>query len=158
MISEKRCRKCGYTMSSAKFSAYQKSRDGLRSYCRDCVARPGRERYANNRKRAKINGRKRRAKNKEKNNSDITRWRLELRNKALSAYGGMCACCELSRIEFLCIDHIEGNSRQHRRSTGSISIYSRLKKITTQAVSGYYAITVILLWLIMDTVRTNTLK
>jgi hypothetical protein len=54
----------------------------------------------------------------------------ELKIAAMAAYGGVCACCGESRIEFLAIDHINGDGAQHRRETGlgGMSMYLWLSK------------------------------
>lgn len=47
--------------------------------------------------------------------------RERLRTECLLAYSGndpKCACCEESTIEFLVIDHENGNGNEHRRQTG----------------------------------------
>lgn len=44
--------------------------------------------------------------------------RLALKIETLMAYGGICKCCHESKIEFLTIDHIDGNGAEHRRSLG----------------------------------------
>ncbi len=43
------------------------------------------------------------------------------RIKCLNAYGGnppKCACCKENKYEFLCIDHIKGGGRKHRKKLG----------------------------------------
>jgi hypothetical protein len=50
-----------------------------------------------------------------------------LRQKIISAYGGKCACCGESRIEFLGIDHIGGGGNKHRKSIKN-NLYSWLVK------------------------------
>ena len=37
----------------------------------------------------------------------------------ITRYGGFCICCGEKRIEFLCIDHINGGGNQHRKEIGS---------------------------------------
>ncbi len=54
-----------------------------------------------------------------------------LRVEIIRVYGGQCACCMESRIEFLCIDHINGNGAEHRRNeTGGtgVNTYRWLRK------------------------------
>jgi hypothetical protein len=51
-----------------------------------------------------------------------TRHRRRLKLKVLSVYsdGKMaCACCGISYIEFLTIDHLEGGGARHRREVGN---------------------------------------
>lgn len=44
--------------------------------------------------------------------------RLRLRKKVIEKYGGKCACCSESTYEFLQIDHIDKNGKQHRSEIG----------------------------------------
>jgi len=46
--------------------------------------------------------------------------------EGIAAYGGKCACCGESRIEFLTLDHIHGRSDEARRITGQ-QAWARLK-------------------------------
>lgn len=41
-------------------------------------------------------------------------WTLKLRQEVINHYGGKCACCGETHIEFLEIDHIDGGGKQHR--------------------------------------------
>ena len=47
-------------------------------------------------------------------NGKATRRRLKI--DVVYRYGGLCACCGESRIEFLVIDHENGGGNKHRRS------------------------------------------
>ena len=54
-----------------------------------------------------------------------------IRVEVLAHYGGpvpRCACCGQSDVRFLCIDHINGGGRAHRRSLKSQSVYAWLKR------------------------------
>ncbi len=42
----------------------------------------------------------------------------ERRALVITHYGGKCACCGEARMEFLCIDHINGGGLAHRRVAG----------------------------------------
>lgn len=46
--------------------------------------------------------------------------------EGIRAYGGRCACCGESRIEFLTIDHIHGRTDEEYRITGQ-KAWARLK-------------------------------
>lgn len=48
------------------------------------------------------------------------------RADALAIYGNVCACCNESVTDFLCIDHINGDGNIHRKSIGR-NIYKWLK-------------------------------
>ena len=42
----------------------------------------------------------------------------EIRRTVIEHYGGVCACCKESKLEFLVIDHIAGGGSQHRKESG----------------------------------------
>lgn len=44
--------------------------------------------------------------------------RLQLRKKVIDKYGGQCACCTESTYEFLQIDHLDKDGKQHRLEVG----------------------------------------
>ena len=44
--------------------------------------------------------------------------RQRLRQQTVDAYGGGCACCGETTIQFLQIDHIDGGGGKHRRALG----------------------------------------
>ena len=50
----------------------------------------------------------------------------------LEAYGGMCVCCGETTPEFLSIDHVNGDGKEHRKALGvhgaGGSIYNDLKR------------------------------
>ena len=54
------------------------------------------------------------------------RYRKNLKQEIMNAYGGKCECCDEDRIEFLTIEHIHGDGKQHRESVNSV--YLDLKK------------------------------
>ncbi len=44
--------------------------------------------------------------------------RVTMRRKLLDYYGTICECCGENREEVLCIDHVDGGGREHRRALG----------------------------------------
>ena len=54
--------------------------------------------------------------------------RDSLRKIAIQKYGGKCACCGEKENVFLCIDHINGEGRKHRKSMTFANIYEWLRK------------------------------
>jgi 5-methylcytosine-specific restriction endonuclease McrA len=64
------------------------------------------------------------------NRTTLTRKKLAANKTAklegIAAYGGKCACCGESRIEFLTLDHIHGRASEPRRITG-LKAWARLK-------------------------------
>ena len=54
-----------------------------------------------------------------------------LKKEALGGYGGVCACCSESRLEFLSLDHINGGGSKHRRAlkaSGTGNFYLWIKR------------------------------
>lgn len=48
--------------------------------------------------------------------------RQRLRIEAVKHYGGKCACCGESEMNFLCIDHVGGGGNAHRKVISTKSI------------------------------------
>lgn len=68
---------------------------------------------------------------RQKYRATIEKYRRNLKQDALNAYGGKCACCGESNYEFMAIDHINGGGNKHRKDnkTGSgLQFYRWLKK------------------------------
>src|SRR3990167_5687938 len=59
--------------------------------------------------------------------------RQAIRAEVIGHYGNKCACpgCDVDRIEFMCIDHIEGGGNKERRELGlrGAAFYRHLKKL-----------------------------
>jgi hypothetical protein len=52
-----------------------------------------------------------------------------LRRDAFNAYGGACACCKEQHSEFLTLDHVHNNGKQHRIEVGGTKgVYQWAKK------------------------------
>lgn len=54
-----------------------------------------------------------------------------LKKAAISGYGGVCACCGETRLEFLVLDHINGGGSKHRRAlkqSGTGNFYLWIKR------------------------------
>ncbi len=56
------------------------------------------------------------------------RHRLKVKVEAINHYGGKCACCGTTRVEFLCIDHINNDGAEHRRKIGRYPMPRWLKQ------------------------------
>lgn len=72
---------------------------------------------------------------KEQRNEAAKRSRHKLRKEVIEVYGGKCACCDVSDLVFLTIDHINGDGADHRRAlkgvnygAGSTSTYQWLRQ------------------------------
>lgn len=56
-----------------------------------------------------------------------------IKQETITHYGGICACCGESTIEFLAIDHIDGQGNIARRNnskyaSGGVPYYQKLKR------------------------------
>lgn len=102
---------------------YQRPRpDGYR--CRAC------RKIAKDRYRSTPEYREWRRKNYAKNRERINELQRErmrgLREDAIDAYGGKCACCGEGWLDYLHIDHINSGGREHRRQV--YNVYRDLQK------------------------------
>lgn len=113
MIVKKEYQKKYRIKNRAKLRAYQ--REYEKEYRKTEKAKARDRRY-----RISEKGRKMMARSRKKRN-------LEYRRKCISAYGGKCLCCGESILEFLAIDHMNGNGNKHRKenriSAGSSTHY-----------------------------------
>lgn len=61
-----------------------------------------------------------------------SKYRNQVKLDAMQHYGSICACCGETRIEFLSIDHIDGNGSNHKKEVsygrGGANFYIWLKK------------------------------
>ena len=125
---QKLCSKCGRTLGLEWFGKNKNTKDGLQFWCRDCRTASVKSWRDRNRDAVNAQSRERYSRHKKEGEPASTRYRRLLREAAISHYGGKCACCGESAIEFLCIDHVDGGGTKHRKSLGRVTIYSWLKK------------------------------
>jgi hypothetical protein len=57
-------------------------------------------------------------KRREKCRQDQRKIRKNLKREMVNAYGGQCACCGESHIEFLTLDHVNGDGAEERLRLG----------------------------------------
>jgi len=95
----KRCTKCKINKSFDEFSKKRGYKDGHCTWCKLCC----RKYQQNNRERF------RQAKKK---------YNRKLKRVVLNYYGNKCICCGEQIIQFLTIDHINGNGCRHRKKLG----------------------------------------
>ena len=117
--NKRKCSKCRIIKPISKFQKETRSRFRISAWCKDCSNKGNRERR---RKRLKYY-KETEAKSRKRNRKTIRQWhknkRLEMKKKIINHYGGKCACCGESRIEFLAIDHIKGGGKKHRKNIGA---------------------------------------
>lgn len=128
----KRCSKCQRILPLNQFSKNKSRKNGLCEQCKDCNKQREKEYYSKNKEQIDQRHREYRSKNKKqikeyynRNKKQINQqkkeFRLKFKVEILSHYANgspKCACCGESHIEFLGIDHINGNGAEHRRKIG----------------------------------------
>jgi hypothetical protein len=94
MPSMKHCKRCGETKSTDEF--YPSKRYGTQTYCKPCQSERSKDWWV-------ASGRGK---------------YLTLKAEVIAAYGGRCQCphCDVSDLEFLTIDHVNGDGAEKRRS------------------------------------------
>ncbi len=64
----------------------------------------------------------------DKINCEVAKRYRKTRENVILSYGGKCICCGEDHIEFLAIDHVNGNGRQDRDEKGKSGFYRWLAK------------------------------
>jgi hypothetical protein len=79
-----------------------------------------RDYYQRNRERLLERQRIRYHANRDKERAYRVRRSRQYKAEVIQAYGGACACCGETQIEFLSIDHINGKGKQHRKNASGV--------------------------------------
>jgi hypothetical protein len=117
-ILVKRCPTCKTVKPASEFPRNRRNAGGLHCYCIPCNrvhCRAQRERDREKRNRQQLdhyyaNWEELKAYRRQRSRAE--------KQAAINAYGGKCACCGEAQVEFLAIDHIDGNGREHRKALG----------------------------------------
>lgn len=98
---------------------YQKHRNNLISKAKERVSRWQRDNKEHRSKKAKLAVRMGVSKNKQYNKNA----RIKLKREVVEAYGGVCSCCGEVEMEFMTLDHVNGDGASDRaaRSGGGSS-------------------------------------
>ena len=103
------------------------TKDGLNSWCKKCINKKNNENYhkrmniKGNRQKERDKARQWRKNNREKARKNSKNFTDKRRLKIINHYSkgqNRCACCGENIIEFLSIDHINGNGNKHRKIIG----------------------------------------
>ena len=97
------------------YNATSRGKTRLQGYCSECHRKKSLEWNKKNPERHKVNV--------TKSSKKLT---VEAKIKVIEYYSGgtgKCACCPEKYIEFLTIDHINGNGNQHRREIKAAGQY-----------------------------------
>lgn len=145
----KRCRKCREEKAIDFFYADKQTRDRLYSWCKPCTLKASQRRYQINRQQRLAQSRLWQQDNPKKRKQYINKWRQKNHHKVLEmtrragrlwgkklkqaivkAYGGACICCGETHLEFLTIDHINGDGKKHREELKrrGVSFYTFLRE------------------------------
>lgn len=92
----KKCSRCKQIKSVTNFNKNKRFKDGLNSFCRQCL---------------------------KKYNSTISevmhkysrKFHYKLKAEAINHYGGRCACCGETELDFLTLDHINDDGALQRK-------------------------------------------
>jgi hypothetical protein len=126
-ITEKQCVTCGVTKPVPEFYANKQNQDGLGCYCKTCKREHDRRYRDKNRDRVRRQAREWRTANTDHANELRRGYERALRLQVVEAYGGKCACCGESHIQFLTLDHINGGGSAHRKSIHG-KVYAELRR------------------------------
>ena len=132
METLKRCAKCDETKPVSEFYNNKSSNDGKDCYCKKCSYARKVLYRENNLEHVKKLEKARREKHKEARRKYRLRYRIELKSKVMTHYGGgICACveCGESRLPCLTIDHVDGSGADHRKKNSGLSgmrLYQKL--------------------------------
>lgn len=131
---QKSCNWCKQIKPLGKFPKQDNCRDGRRNVCLSCRSDRSLSLYYKNHEHKLAQAAKYRAKNPNKQRT----YRADLKREVLEHYSGgaaQCAKCGFDDIRALCIDHINGNGAEHRRTMNTTSsrgagtaIYTWLRK------------------------------
>lgn len=115
----RRCTKC---KTEKAYSEFYTGKRGVRSTCKQCDAfwsREDRKKYPD-----KYRTQKARyvAANRERHLAYHRERNAFYKRTVMEAYGGKCACCGETGVDFLCIDHVDGGGTAHRRQLRKIGV------------------------------------
>src|SRR4051812_17864195 len=117
MTTSKPCTKCDRTKPLDEFPRRCGVALGRTSWCRQCR---NADRLDRHRKQYVRDPEKTRASNRRRNR--------QRKQKIIDIYGGRCECCHVTDIEFLCVDHVNGDGALERRTLKGAGVYQKLVK------------------------------
>lgn len=118
-----------YATNKERIIAYRKK---YHEEHREEILKKVRDHYHANKDKRLAYGKKWRDSNQDKMRTYRHKFKDKLRRETFEAYGGpKCNCCGVDMFQFLSIDHINNNGKEHReelRSRGGTSFYIWLRK------------------------------
>lgn len=128
------CSKCRLDKLDSDFARRKSSKDGLQDWCRFCMSSNQKIAYRLNPAKHIARATAYRKSNPECNKRNCLLYHRRKRMKVLQHYSKnevpFCFCCKEDRLEFLCLDHINGGGGKHRKELkGSTAVYYWLVKM-----------------------------
>ena len=80
-----------------------------------------RERYHKNPQKSTKQTMEWRKNNRKQHRQVAKERRIQIKLNVINHYGGKCACCGETAIEFLCVDHINNDGAEHRKQQRSVA-------------------------------------
>ena len=118
-VEHRTCPKCGEPKpATTKF--FYKSKYGTLYRCKTCVNKYQRIRRHGRRDEANKYHREWSAANPDKIKLHARNTKIKIKTELVYAYGGCCACCGETELEFLTVDHINGDGQQHRARVNDV--------------------------------------
>lgn len=132
-MENKQCRVCKKVKPITEFyRGSLASRSRFSWACKICFRKMSQKNYERrllkNPNRIKKMKQKWQEENREKQRLAGAKYRLKVRLAVIKGYGGKCVCCGETEIKFLCIDHIDGGGKKHRKKTKGHTYPDLLKR------------------------------
>ena len=115
---KKICARCGAEKGKEEYRTVTHVNGDIvpASYCKRCEYEKRKQQVARDPVKNKEYSHKYQKEHRSRQNELHKKIAHENRKKVINAYGGKCVCCGESRIEFLAIDHKNGNGNKMRKS------------------------------------------
>ena len=127
-MNEKKCKSCGAVKPVDLFPKHRRCQDGVYTRCKECTNRDNRISWLKHADERRERSRRWQKDNADKRRDYANRKYRELKDIVISGYGGKCAFCGFSDTRALCIDHVNGNGIQERKTSCAISTIRKIIK------------------------------
>lgn len=145
-METKKCTKCKILLSIDKFY-FQPGRNSYTARCKECLLlwrRNNVDKVKGYGKKWRINNleyfRKYKVEHREENSRRHKSYRVKSKLQVLNYYSGnniKCQCCGEMNLEFMTVDHIEGNGSEHRKEMRKNGIHIHNWLIKNNFPSGF---------------------
>jgi hypothetical protein len=115
-IATKRCARCKEDKPLTEFSPNKRYTLDVSSYCKPCNSKSSVEYAKRNREKVTAYQRAWTLANRDRLTARNRERTQAIKQAAINAYGGMCACCDATELVWLTIDHVADDGAAKRRS------------------------------------------